>query len=97
MEVLPLVINEQQGVIFKFWFENQLNDGLRLRNGLFRRVQMFDVAQRDQAYALAYALGQQGVQTIITRSSTRYTVWLDLKIPEQDKRSPEKKSLAIAS
>lgn len=96
METLPLVINKHQGVVFKFWFEDRLNDGLRLRNGLFRYVQAFDAFHRDQAYALAYAFGQQGVQTIITCSSDRYTVWVDLKVPSQNKESLEKKSLGIA-
>jgi hypothetical protein len=97
MEVLPLVINEHQGAVFKFWFEDQLNDGLRLRNGLFRRVQTFDILHRDQAYALAYALGQQSVQTVITCSKTRYIVWVDLKVPFEKREALEKKSLAIAS
>jgi hypothetical protein len=97
MEVLPLVMNEHQGNFFKFWFEDKLNDGLRLRNGLFRHVQTFGAAHRDQAYALAYAMGQQRIQTVITCSKTCYKVWIDLKVPNQPRTASEKKSLAIAS
>lgn len=100
MELLPLVLSEQQGTPFKFWLDGKINTGLRLRNNLFRHIQTYAAYQRDQAYALGYALAQQKVQTIITCSSGSYKVWVDLKLPSKDKDLVEESSeepLAIAS
>ena len=79
MELLPLVFSEKQGSVFKFWFNGKVNTGLRLRNSLFRHVQSYPNQQRDQAYALGYALAQQNIATIITCSPKNYKVWVDLK------------------
>jgi hypothetical protein len=75
-----LLINEQFVSQFKYWREGQIWTGMRFRNDLFEFVSEFNRQQRHEAFDLAWRLAQSGKESIVTATSSRYTVWLNLRV-----------------
>ena len=83
-----LVLIEQQfGSYFKFWFNDQLCEGMCYGNELFRQFRTFSAHRRAHAYSVGCALTQQGVAVVMTCTSDRnsspeqqqYILWISLR------------------
>lgn len=77
-----LLINEQFVTQFKYWRAGQVRTGMRFRNNLFEYVSRFKQHQRPQAFELAWQLTQAGKESIVTASTSQYTVWINLRIAD---------------
>lgn len=85
----PLLITEQMIVPFKFWLDGQLQDGMRCGADLFRHYQTFNSDRREQAYSLAWALAENGVQVAITVCNANYRLWLGLRAQAETTPMPQ--------
>lgn len=77
--MLPLVLNEQQVFIFKFWFNNQVHSGMNHQNELFCQIGAFDAQHRSQVYKAACKLAQHKVSLVVTSSTTTCRLWGSLR------------------
>lgn len=78
-----LLINEDLVSPFKFWRDNQVQQGMMYRSELFYCASKFKNHQRQQAFDFAWMLSCKGAkQVIITVTRTYYTVWIGLRAPE---------------
>jgi hypothetical protein len=77
--VLPLVIDEQQVFSFKFWFGNQIQNGMHFQNELFCQIGVVDSSQRSQLYQHACKLSQHGLTLVLTCSQKHCRVWGSLR------------------
>lgn len=66
---------------FKFWWDGQIQTGMRFRNELFCYVSKFDSQQRHKVFELAWTLACEGAQVVITAEPSQYTVWVSLRSP----------------
>lgn len=74
-----LVANESDCRLFKFWFHNQLCEGISYQGELFRQFYRFSSRDRDQAHALGSKLLNCGVSAIICCSEQQYLVGINLR------------------
>ena len=79
LETAPRVIAEQQGVLFKFYANQALHDGMTYGNELYRLVNQCSINHRLEVYRLGCELIEQGIPTIISVSEERYSVWISLR------------------
>lgn len=93
----PLVVKEELVNLFKFWFQETIQDGMLFRDELFRHLQSFNFVQRHRAYEIGYQLAEKGFKVVITcsgdtgittanrdhssQSQIRYRVWVSLREP----------------
>lgn len=77
----PIVLQESAIAIFRFFHQNQVREGLNYSNTLYAAVYQFDISDRLQAYQMAWALSQAKVSSIVTLSSTRFVIWINLQSP----------------
>ena len=81
----PLVVKEELVSLFKFFFQQEIYDGMRYRQDLFRLLNTFEVARRERVYNLGHALADRGLRVVITRSRDRYKLWINLRDPWERK------------
>jgi hypothetical protein len=79
MEFLPVLLIQDQVSLFKFWFNGNVQEGLRYRNKLFFKSELFQRYQRTEALELGYKISQKNIQTVITFSQLNYILWVDLQ------------------
>jgi hypothetical protein len=79
MEFLPVLLIQDQVILFKFWLNGNVQEGLQYRNKLFFKSQLFQCYQRAEALELGYKISQKNIQTVITFSELNYTLWVDLQ------------------
>ncbi len=77
--MLPSVIPEKLIRRFFFYLDQEIQEGMLCRNGLYKLVEAFDVEERLKAYALAMKLASQADEVTITVSLSHYKVWLNLR------------------
>ncbi len=80
--MLPLVIDEKKLLIFKFWFEEHIQEGMTYKGELFCRLQTFPIALRPQVYQLSCRLLRQGTLIALTSGSETCSVWVSLRDPQ---------------
>jgi hypothetical protein len=80
--VLPLVIDEKKLLIFKFWFEDHIQEGMSYKGELFCRLQTFPVTLRPQVYQFSCRLLRQGTLVALTSGSETCSVWVSLRDPQ---------------
>ncbi|NJO42351.1 MAG: hypothetical protein HC769_19695 [Cyanobacteria bacterium CRU_2_1] len=80
MSVLPPVIHEGEYNLFKFWFNNSVQDGVYYHNELFYRLQTVALNHRAQLYHQACKLAQHDT-VIVTTSMDTCSVWISLRSP----------------
>lgn len=85
-----VAIPENEGRSFKFWQDGEIFDGLTVPQGLFRRLYIFRLDQKQQAYELADELKRRRVEAVITYSNQDYVLWASLqsywwRLPEQER------------
>jgi hypothetical protein len=76
--VLPLILDEGKVFIFKFWFNDKIQDGMSYRNELFCRLRTYDLSYRPQVYHFGCKLAQDGVQIALTSAANSCSLWLKL-------------------
>ncbi|MCU0551161.1 MAG: hypothetical protein MUC48_17580 [Leptolyngbya sp. Prado105] len=74
-----LLANESDCRCFKFWFHNQLCDGISYQGELFYQFHSFSSQRRDQAYDLGSRLLDRGISVIICCSKQRYLLGINLR------------------
>lgn len=77
--MLPKVIPENQAQMFKFWFNGDIQDGMRYRNELYYRVQRWSSQDRPQLYHMACKLTQQGADVLVTVDGEHGSLWASLR------------------
>ncbi|WP_216351429.1 hypothetical protein [Leptolyngbya sp. 'hensonii'] len=79
--MLPLLVDEEDIFIFKFWLDNNIQDGMLYRNELFRRLREYDIAQRPQVYHLGCKLSQKAL-IVLSFTENKCSLWASLRDPE---------------
>ena len=75
---LPLLLSHQLVHPFKFWHNNQLQEGIRFGKELYCFVADFAANARQEAFSLAVTLAEQGTPVCITCMGAKYKVWVNL-------------------
>lgn len=76
--VLPPVIDEGKVFPFKFWFDDQVRDGMSYKNELYCRLGTVERVLRVQFYQYACKLSQQE-SVIVTTTGKTFSIWLSLR------------------
>ncbi|HEY9748870.1 MAG TPA: hypothetical protein V6C63_09335 [Allocoleopsis sp.] len=79
--MLPFVIDERKILIFKFWFDGKVQDGLSYQGELFCRLQTLEIRYRPQLYHFGCKLSQQGTSVVISSSLNTCSLWISLRDP----------------
>jgi hypothetical protein len=87
--VLPPVIGKGDFHPFKFWFNNQLQDGMLYRNELFYRLQTVSTTHRARLYRYACKIAQQHT-VVVTALPNEYSMWVSLRSPSLFYQAQEK-------
>lgn len=77
--MLPLIIQSDQVVPFRFWLKDHIHEGLHYCGELFCCVQTFAARQRAKVYHLACKLEYQGTPTLLLLSPTQCSLWVSLR------------------
>lgn len=77
----PFTVPEQLIYPFRWYFQGVLRDGMRFHNELYGFMTQFDRHDRIKAFELAYALGENGGQSVISVANATEVrrVWLNLR------------------
>ena len=79
--MLPFVVDERKILIFKFWFDNKVQDGLSYQGELFCRLQTLELHYRPQLYHFGCKLSQQGTSVVISSGVNACSLWISLRDP----------------
>lgn len=90
-----LLIDEAFISLFKFWRDEQIQQGMRFRDQLFRSVSCFDATQREQMFALSSCLVQAGQEVVVTTANARYTIWVCLTPPQRSQDCSTQSTMAL--
>lgn len=93
--MLPLVVNEDKLFIFKFWFNEGLQEGTSYKNELYCRLQSFAIKCRPQVYRLGFQLGKQGAPVIISLMPDTCSLWTNLRDPLTESTLSQGTSLVL--
>jgi hypothetical protein len=74
--MLPLVLSHELAHPFKFWYENELHEGMCSGKELYRLVEKFAGHERQKAFGIAVQLAEQGCQICVTCMRAEYCVWV---------------------
>lgn len=77
--LLPTVLNEQLISPFNFFLNGEIQQGMRHQDELYGHLDEFDTRSRLQAYQTACRLMEQAVPVLMTASSQRYVIWVNLR------------------
>lgn len=75
--MLPKVLNERQVHLFKFYRDEEVNQGMRHSRNLYRLVDRMGSHDRLKAYEMAMTLTDLGYPAIITVSN-HYCIWVPI-------------------
>jgi hypothetical protein len=79
LDTVPLTIDENQIIPFKFYFNHAVRTGMRHDRELYALVGEVAPTARLEAYRLGCEWLRQGLPILITVSRSRYALWLDLR------------------
>jgi hypothetical protein len=77
--MLPILVQERVVRRFFFYNDGRLYEGMSYQNKLYQLIENFSVDDRPSAYLLACKFSRDGRYTVITASSRRYQVWVNLQ------------------
>ena len=78
--MLPLILSHAIVHPFKFWYAEQLCEGMCSGKELYRLQAKFDASARQQAFTTALDSAEQGHRVCITTCSrNEYKVWVSLR------------------
>lgn len=81
LDFAPSIVSDQNILIFYFYFDQLVQEGMTYKNELYRLKKRFRNTQRLDAYQLGCELVEQYVPTIISVSRHHYSVWISLRNP----------------
>lgn len=76
--MVPAVLDEANISTFKFWFDNQIQEGMSYQNELFYRLCTADVSARVYLYHYACRLSQSD-RFVLTVNPTSCSLWISLR------------------
>ncbi len=77
--MLPLVLSHELVHPFKFWYDNELQDGMCSGKELYRLVEKCGTRDRQRAFGLAVKLAEQGSHVCVTCMRAEYCIWVGLR------------------
>ncbi len=77
--MLPLVLSHELIHPFKFWHEQNLQEGMCFGKELYQLVGQFKTDERQKAFSVAVELAETGKQICVTCLRSRYCVWVSLR------------------
>lgn len=79
--MLPIVLSEQLIQPFNCFLSGSVRQAMRHDTEFYGLVDEFAMTKRMQAYQIACSLKQQKVPVVITASSHRYAIWVNVRSP----------------
>ncbi|HTL89410.1 MAG TPA: hypothetical protein VL134_08405 [Leptolyngbya sp.] len=76
---LSFVVQESLIQKFRFFYQGEIQDGMRHENQWFGAVHQFDSTYRLQAYQIAWVLSEAKVPLLLSRSRDRLVIWVNLQ------------------
>ena len=80
--MLPFVVDERKVLIFKFWFDSKVQDGLSHQGELFCRLQTLELRYRSQLYHFGSKLSRQGTSVVVSSGINTCSLWISLRDPD---------------
>ena len=77
----PFMVEESKLRTFRFFHQNQIQDGMCYENELYAAVHCFDLTHRLKAYQIAWVLSEAKVPMILSLSTHRLIIWINLQSP----------------
>jgi hypothetical protein len=74
-----LLATEGNCRFFKFWFNDQVHDGINYRGEIFLQFHNFPLRRRDQAYDLGSQFIERGIAIVIVCAKDRYLLGISLR------------------
>jgi hypothetical protein len=75
----PLVLSHDLVQSFKFWYQNEIREGMCSNQEMYRLCGAYKADDRQKAFSLAAALAEHGAQACVTCMRTEYKVWVSLR------------------
>lgn len=72
-------IKNQQIKRFKFWLNQNLQDGMHYQHALFQRIRTLDYKHRHHIYQQASELAKHGDDVLVTYEDRACHLWLNLQ------------------
>jgi len=79
--VLPLVVKEKTLFTFKFWFNDQIQEGMNYQQEMFCRLYTVAHQFRAQLYQFGCKLTQNGTIVVISITDDHCSLWVSLRDP----------------
>lgn len=76
--MLPPVLTEEECVLFKFWFDNQVQEGMVYDGELLCQICTLPATHRAQLYHYAYHLAKRDV-VVISITDESCHLWISLR------------------
>ena len=77
--MLPKIVHESQVQIFKFWFNDGLQDGIHYQNNLYYRLSGYEGFSRAKLCQVGAKLSQQGADVLLTLADQQCSLWANLR------------------
>lgn len=78
-DTYPLVLSHDLVQLFKFWYHNEVCEGMCSNREIYRLCSKYQAQHRQEAFCLAIALAEHGAQVCITCMRHEYKVWVSLR------------------
>ncbi|MEP0873517.1 hypothetical protein NDA01_27535 [Trichocoleus desertorum AS-A10] len=79
----PLVLSHNLVQSFKFWYQNEIHEGMCSDKEMYRLCTVYKAEDRQRAFSLAVSLAvslaEHGAQVCITALRNEYKVWVGLR------------------
>lgn len=79
--MLPLVVKENTIFTFKFWFDDQIQEGMNYQQEMFCRLYTLAPQFRAQLYQFGCKLTQNGTVVVISIADKHCSLWVSLRDP----------------
>jgi hypothetical protein len=78
---LPLIVQEASLLIFRFYHDGSIQNGIHYEHELYGEIRRFDSIHRLQVYQFAWAMLEYQVPLLITVAPSHYAIWVSLRSP----------------
>lgn len=75
----PLVLSHSLVQSFKFWYRNEIHEGMCSDREVYRLYELYQAEDRQKAFSLAVSLSEHGAQVCITCMRAEYKAWVSLR------------------
>jgi hypothetical protein len=77
----PSIVEIEAVNPFCFYYEGQIQKGIRHKNELFGAVKAFALRQRLQAYQITWLLSEAKVPIVLTLDAAEFVLWVNVQSP----------------